>query len=328
LLGVLLAAAGVALVGCQPAPGAAAFVGDRRVTDQQLQDDVNEELAVPQIKQGVTQQYGEDLSAFRRQLLNDRIMHELVTEAVARTGVQIPAGDVQQAIDNDGGFDKIRDDGHLSHDLALRRYQDLIAMAELGYAKQGVPRPTEASLRALYAQAAQQQRTAQLGLISVPDQATLDRTYTQLQASPDQFDKVAAQFPGSNAKPAPYTPDGIPDTFEPQVFGAKPGALLKYAQPGSGQFLVVKVFGVSTPTFEQLRFKLSLPSIQTALQGGLAYVGQLSQQLGVRVSPRYGTWDPKKAQIADTPDSVVTLNTPKPAATPTVPVDPGAPAGS
>jgi hypothetical protein len=322
LLALLLAAAGVALAGCQPAAGAAAFVGDRRVTDKQVQDDLANDLADPKIKQDVTAQFGADLSQVRRQLLNDLVLHELVGEAVDRTGVSVAGSEVTKLIEADGGFDQISQSTHLSRDLIVRRYRDLLLIAELGYAKQGVPRPTEASLRQAYEQAAAQRATMQLGSIPVRDQATLDRVYNQVKADPTKFEEIAKQYPGANPKPSDYPKSRL----APAIANAKAGDFVRYIGVGAdaGMFYVIRVYGVTTPSFEELRTSLTLPSVSTALQAGVAYVGKLSQEIGVRVSPRYGTWDPKQAQISDTKNPVVTLNTPKSPA----PAEPGAPASS
>jgi peptidyl-prolyl cis-trans isomerase SurA len=328
MLGVLLATGLLALTACQPSAGTAAYIGSQRVTDDQLQDDVAASFATPKLKDGVDQQYGGDLTAFRRQLLSDRVRHELVTEAVRRTGVQVTDADVTRLIDTQGGFDRARDDGHFSPELATRHFKDLLLMAELGYTKQGVKRPTEADLRAAYTQEAASQTTAQLGLIQVPDQNTLTQVITQLTADPTQFDAVAAKYEGSVPAATPYPAANIPETIRARILAAKPGTILAFAgagQAGEGQFLAVKVYSVKIPTFEELRLQLSLQSLSQAYQAGQAYVAALGKELGVRVSPRYGTWNNQTAQVEDAPNPLVSLTEPTPTAAPTatVPAAPG-----
>jgi len=292
------------------------------VTDRQVQEDLTSELADPKIKQDVTAQYGDDLSQIRRQLLNQRVLHELVTEATERTGVAIQESEVTKLIDADGGFQQISESTHLSRDLIVRRYRDLLLMAELGYTKQGVARPTEASLREAYEKAAPQQATMQLGLIPVRDLATLDKVYNQVKADPAQFDEVAKQYPGASPESSDYPKQRL----APIITQAKAGDIVRYVGVGAdaGSFYVIKVYGTKTPTFEEMRTSLTLPSLSNALQAGVAYIGQFSQQVGVRVSPRYGSWDPKKAQISDTQNPVVTLHTAEPSSTAVT----GAPANS
>jgi hypothetical protein len=316
LLGLLVAGVVAALTGCQTSPGAAAFVGDDRVTAEQLQSDLDSAFATPKLKDGVTQQYGSDLSTFRRQLLNDRVRHELVDEAVQRTGVKVSDDDVQRLIESQGGFDRARDAGHWSHDLAVRHFKDLLLTAELGYAQQHVHRPTEAELRAAYEQQAPSQTQARLGLIQVPDQATLDRVVAQLRADPSQLGAVAAQYPGSAPEAAGYTLANIPPDIRSKILTAKPGDILPYVgtdQTGAKQYLAVKVYGVQRPSFENLRLQLSLPSLSEAFDAGQAYLANLAKQVGVRVNPRYGSWNQKTAQIDQAPNPLVTLQpTPTP----------------
>jgi hypothetical protein len=326
VLGVLLAAAAVALTACQPAAGSAAYVGNQRVTEEQLRTDLSDAFATPKLKDSITKQYGTDLSAFRRQLLNDRVRHELVDEAVRRTGVSVSDDDVVKLIETQGGFDRARDDGHLSRDLAIRHFRDLLLMAELGYTKQGVRRPTEADLRAAYAQEAPNQTTAELGLIQVPDQNTLNRVIAQLAADPARFDKLAATYPGSAPTATSYPAANLPPSIRPKILAAKPGTILPFmgaGQAGEGQFIAVKVYQVKTPTFDDLRLQLSLQSLSQAYQAGQAYVAALGKELGVRVSPRYGTWNAEAAQIEEAPNPVLTLSGPTPTPSATVPAAPG-----
>jgi SurA-like N-terminal domain len=326
LLGLLLASVAVALTACQASPGAAAFVGDDRVTAEQLQSDLDSALATPKLKEGVTQQYGADLSTFRRQLLNDRVRHELVDAAVRRTGVTVSDDEVLKLIESQGGFDRARDAGHWSHNLAVRHFKDLLLTAELGYAQQHVHRPTEAELRAAYDQQAPTQTQVRLGLIQVPDRGTLNQVIAQLRADPSQFAAVAAKYPGSAPEPASYTPANIPASIRTQLLAAKPDDILPFVgtdQTGAGQYLAVKVFGVRRPTFEDLRLQLSLPSLSEAFDAGQAYLATLAKQVGVRVNPRYGTWNSSTAQIDQAPNPLVTLQ-PTPTPTPSG----GAAAGS
>src|SRR5262249_17614700 len=224
------------------------------------------------------------------------------------TGVHVSDDDVFSLIDADGGFDRARDAGHLSHDLAVRRYTDLLLTAELGYTEQHVRRPTETELRAAYQQQAPSRVEVRLGLIQVPDQKTLDPAIAQLTAHPGQFDAMAARFPGSAPEATVFPPGNIPPSIRQHVLAAKPNAILPFVAPGQvggGQFLVVKVYSVKTPTFESLRVQLALPSLSEAFQAGQAYVADLARQIGVRVNPPYGTWDAAKAQIEEAPNPPV-----------------------
>jgi hypothetical protein len=327
MLGVLLTAGVLAaLTACQPAAGTAAYVGNQRVTDEQVRADLADAFATPKLKDGVDKQYSGDLSAFRRQLLNDRVRHELVEEAVRRTGVRVGDAEVTSLIDTQGGYDRARDDGHMSRALADRHFKDLLLMAELGYTRQNVKRPTEAELRAAYAREALNQTTAQLGLIQVPNKAELDKVIAEITANPGSFDQVAARYPGAAPQPTPYTPANIPASIRQKIIAAQPGTILPFIGPGQageGQFVAVKVFSVKTPTFADLRVQLSLQSLSEAYQAGQAYIAALAKELGVRVSPRYGTWNAATAQLEEAPNPLVTLNGGTPTPSPTAPAAAG-----
>jgi len=316
LLGLLLAGVAAALTACQSSPGAVAFVGDERVSAKQLQSDLDSAFATPKLKDGVTQQYGADLSTFRRELLDDRVRHELVAEAVRRTGVTVSDDDVEKLIKSQGGYDRMRDAGHWSHDLAFRHFKDLLLTAELGYTQQNVHRPTEAELRAAYEQQAANQTQVQLGLLALPDRKTLNQVVARLTADPSQYDAVAAKYPRSAPEPNNYAPANIPPSIRARILAAKPGDILPYIDPTQGQYLAVKVYGLKQPTFEDLRLQLILPSLSNARDAGEAYLKNLANQVGVRVNPRYGTWNEKKALIDQAANPLVTLVAPTTTPTP------------
>jgi SurA-like N-terminal domain len=333
LLGVLLAVAGLGLVACQPSAGTAAFVGEHRVTDRQVQDEVSQALADPDVRSSVSQQYGADLTQFRRLVLNEEIRHQLIAQVAGPLGLRADPTEVSALIKNSGGLDAIRSDGHLSVQLAQQRYEDMVLLAEIGYAKGGVSRPDDASLRATYEKAKDQQAIMQLAVVPLNGVQALDQAYAQVRANPDAFDSIAAAVPGASAKPIAFRRAGLPQI----ISKAKAGDFVRYVGVGAdaGGFFLVKVFSIQVPTFEDLKLQLSLPVLDQAQGAGIAYTAKYAGRIGVRVSPRYGTWDPKILQIGDTPGGgAVSVTTPKPSAPAPGPdqggtvVPPGAPAGS
>jgi hypothetical protein len=92
----LVASAGLAVLllsGCGSGsvrPGAAALVGDERITVDTLQQVVERGLADPQAEQSL----GQDRSAFQRQVLSRLVNREVLAAAAAREGVSVDDGDV------------------------------------------------------------------------------------------------------------------------------------------------------------------------------------------------------------------------------------------
>ena len=75
-------------------PGAAALVGDERITVDTLQQVVERGLEDPQAEQ----QLGQDRSAFQRQVLSRLVTRELLQAAADREGVTVSDGDVDRQL--------------------------------------------------------------------------------------------------------------------------------------------------------------------------------------------------------------------------------------
>lgn len=150
--GFLLAVGALALTGCQSTAGTAAFVGDQRISEQQLQTRVTEGLAQQGVRDAVAQQFGGNIGQFRRSLLDREIEHVLVTDAVQRTGVKVTDAQVRQLIDIVGGSATVQARQGMSAETVFRQARDELLVAEIGYTKAGVPRPAGNDLRTPQAQ--------------------------------------------------------------------------------------------------------------------------------------------------------------------------------
>lgn len=329
-LGVLLAAAAFVLTACQPSTGTAAYVGNDRITEEQFQAAVNDGLSQPGVQEAINQQYGGDLSEYRRSVLFRAVQHRLVTVAEQQTGVRTNDADVAQLIELEGGFARLRTSGGLSAAAATEQARDQLLTIELGYTRGGVPRPAEAELRAAYRAKRVDSATAQLGLLELPDAATARRVLAQLRTDPSGFDALAARYPaGSQPAAAPYKVSDLSQQLRQKVAAAAPGTFLSYSAigpDGGPQNLVIKVYRVDVPTFEQLRLSLSQESLARAYSAGQGYLAKLAQTLGVRVNPRYGTWNARALQIDAATNPVLTLTGPTSSSGAATLPNPGGPA--
>ena len=85
----------LALTACDPSqPGAAAIVGDQRITETELQDSVR---AIVDLKLEAGQKAG-DVAALTREELAERIESLLVTRAAAAEGVAVTEGEVRSYV--------------------------------------------------------------------------------------------------------------------------------------------------------------------------------------------------------------------------------------
>ena len=87
---VLAAATAVVLSGCQPRLGAAALIGDQRISDDRLHTLVQDALASPGVRDALPQStYKGDLAAYRRTVLNVEVQVALAEAAARRLGIRV-----------------------------------------------------------------------------------------------------------------------------------------------------------------------------------------------------------------------------------------------
>jgi len=331
----LSAAAALVLAGCgQTRLGSAAIVGDRRITDDQVKALVNESLAAPGVREALpNSEYKGDLGAYRRAVLNVQVERLLAETAAQR--LDIPIDD--RKVDSRYQFFEQQSGGagQFAAELAARLavspalYRQLVRTevieSEIGYDRGGVQRPTEAQLRQLFQQYLPTATTATLSVIQLPDEATARQVLSEVKADPASFEKVAAQFAGSNpqaaGKPQKFVLSRLPPDLAARVQRASRNEVFSYQLTGaSGQaFFVIRSSGVERPTLDSARPQLEAQTLQQAAAAGQKYLAQLARELRVEVSPRYGTWKADQLAITDFQNPAIKPTPAPPSPTQTLP---------
>lgn len=270
----------VALTGCEHNPGTAAYVGDQTVSTSQLQAAVNAGYNNQSVRSAWSSQ-----AEFRRQVLQNQILHVLLHRAAKNAGVTAdPALGSQIAKQFPAFF----------QNGATDMNEQLI--------KQGVAPGQQSAFfqdLALAAQLAVKQGTTRLlrvGVIGVPDAATAKKVGTAVQSDENSYRKLAAKYPGQNTLKAPEV---VSDAEFAQPFGA---AKASAAQPhtgfvvaSNGTFLVVHIFDADLPLAQAPAF------VRADIAGGSISKVQsaLLRKPGVkiRVNPRFGSWNGKAGKV-------------------------------
>jgi parvulin-like peptidyl-prolyl isomerase len=328
----LLALSGVAalaLTGCGAGPvrtGAAATVGDERITTSTLDSVVTRGLADPAARQSA----GADRVAFERDALARLIQHDVVVEAARRQGVTVDGATV----------DKLQD--QLAAQFTSQGSTLAAEAAKAGIAPQDLRQTlTDAALRDALAdkltasiavpaaalQQAYQSNIAQFDQVDsahilVASPALAASVLAQVKADPTQFAALAAKYStdtGSKDKGGELGFQGrgaLEKPFENAIFNNKPGSYV-IAKTRYG-YHVIHVEARHTTTLEQasptLRRNL-LSQQRTAALG--AYLLKVSKDLGVHVNPRFGRWDASAQQVVaipDCPGASVSSPSPRPGA--------------
>lgn len=305
LLAVLLVgAAGVgSLAGCRTDPDVAAYVGDEQVTVAELDEAVDTRLADPDIAAYAA---GNEVG-YTRQVLSLRVGEELHDEVARRWGVEVSDADVRaRIVELLGGADPevvftqvAQQQGASEADVVENVRQQLVRQRAAVAA--GLVEPSEAALRERYEQAAPGLAQVELGLVTVPDQATADAVLTQLTTDPAGYPAVAARYAGPNTLPQiePRAPADLPAVLAEPIAATPPGQGFTLALPEVGGVVVGFVSDVVVPTFEQLRPQLADQAAAEAAEAGAALVARVRDDLDLVVNPRFGTLEGGQVVAAD-----------------------------
>jgi len=312
-----LSAAAVALLvltGCGNAvvrSGAAAVVGDTRITTDQLAQDVETGLADP----GAAQ-LAEDRPAYQRDVLSRIINARVVDEAARRRGVTVTEGQVDEqyaAIEQSvGGAEQLQTQAAAAglglpqvRDLARTRAQAALLGEKL---TEGVVVPP-AQLQQAYQQGIDQYdqvRTAQIQLAGIgaarrllPDARVLNDTgFAQLASTRSLDETTKAQGGDLGFLPQSAFAQGGLEAYGRKAFAAQPGDTFAVSSERGGH--VVRVLERRTVTLEQATPELRRTVL--AEQSGQALEAELrsvAEDMGVSINPRFGRWDPAQLVVTE-----------------------------
>jgi hypothetical protein len=325
----LSATAALLLSACGDArPGTAAAVGDQRITDDDLQDLVDQSLDAPGVRTALpNSDYKGDVGAYRRAVLNVEVERLLAEDGARRLGITVDENAVDTRYkffeDQSGGSDAFASE--LASRLAVSPslYRQLVRTevieSEIGYTEGGVKRPTDQQLQALYRQFLPSATSATLSLIQVPSQAVAAQTATQLKQDPSQFSAVASKYAALGAQTAPqprkYTLNQLPADLVATLQKTPKNEIFPYALANGGAtaYFVIRFGGIETPTLEEARPQLEAQTLQQAAAAGQKYLQGVAGDVGVTVNPRYGSWKQDQLAITDFVNPVI-KPTPSPAA--------------
>ena len=308
MLAIGLAGAAV-LAGCRTSPDVAAYVGEAEVTVAELRTAVDQRLADPDIAGYAAA----DETGYVRKVLGLQVAEEVYDAAARRYDVTVTDAEVAQRIDTllagasrDDVFRQLaQQQGVNAADVEENIRQQLIRV-ELASAT-GEADLSEAALQARYEQSRGALSEVQLGIITVPDQATADAVLARLVANPASYPAVAAQYAGNNTLPAVrgFSSADLPPVLADAVARTSPGRGFTQAVPEAGGVVVGFVTGTVTPTFAEVREQLAQQAGTEADQAGAAVVGAFQDDVGITVNPRYGMLE--EGQIVPAEGGVVQL---------------------
>ena len=322
LLTAAAALLGTAVAGCNTSPGAAAVVGDDRISVTTLQQTVDRALKDP----AAQQQLGQDRPAFVRNELSRLITNIVVVKAAADERVTVSNSDIDQELDTlaqqTGGRQQLVQAASASGvpERDLRSFVRYFVMQQkIADALAADINVSDAELQAAYQKDIDKYDQVDSAHILVKTKAEADHLLAQVRANPSSFAALAAKDSldtGSKTNGGELGFQGHSQFVKPfadAIFAAKPGSFIE-VHSQFGWHVVHVIAHKTTPLAEvapQLKSAILGPQRQALLQKELSAV---AKRIGVHVNPRYGRWDPTAAKVVPAPDKGG-LSSPAPSST-------------
>jgi parvulin-like peptidyl-prolyl isomerase len=296
---------GTAVAGCNTSPGAAAVVGNARISVTTLQQTVDRALKDP----AAQQQLGQDRAGFVRNELSRLITNVVVAKAAAEKHVTVSNSDIDNELDTlaqqTGGKKQLIQAASASGvpEQDLRTFVRYFVMQQkLGEALAANINVSDADLQAAYQKDIDKYDQVDSAHILVKTKAEADQILAQVRANPSSFPALAAKDSldtGSKTNGGELGFQGHSQFVKPfadAIFAAKPNTFIEvHSQFG---WHVVHVIAHRTTSLSevapQLKASILGPQRQALVQKELSAV---ARRIGVHVNPRYGTWDAASAKV-------------------------------
>jgi len=279
------------LVGCGSGPsqiGAAALVGDTAIPVDRVQGQLDSVLTKEGEQAKAQLVAGNQLDDVSREIVTQAVRHELLAVAARREGLTVDDEQVTDLISEQGG-PEVASAATIYDAQGIRvRARDQLLAVELG-------RKYLSRLSVTVDYTTAGTRTAAMQRVQQLSEAGPDRAREIIAAEAEQgaaaaLDQeiLAAENPGLAAAP---------------MFGVDEGTVVAFtAGQDAGSWLVTVVTDRSTDAQGSTGAQGggALDEVDPALLEavGLRQLAPIARDLGVRINPRYGVWDPVSLRVA------------------------------
>jgi hypothetical protein len=318
-----LAAASLLLSACSSGPsqvGQALIVGDTTVSVNTVQQEVDNLLASQSAVQQAQKQG--QLGAVSQAVVTSHVRHELVTRAAAQQGLSVADQQIDQLISQAGGPDKAAASLLADSSDVRERVRDLLL---------------EVALAREFAD----HLTVNFGYVVATDRGHAVSEAQQIAAHPDALNglvaqaNAAAQAQGGqgggqlattfsvasylqgvaqNAAQAQSSGQPAPTENDSPLFGAPADTVLAFqpdpANTSSWVVALIKSRNTNDKTPQTGGPASQSTDTQTLEQVGIALLHDQTNQLAVRISPRYGVWDPVGVQVVQNSNQTLGMEFP------------------
>lgn len=302
------AAGALLLAGCASGPGqagSAAIVNGSAISLDSVQAELNNQLAnQPTAAAGQQASPADDA----RQIVTYAVLHQIDNAAAAKFHLNVPAQLVAEYTQELGGIDHLmQQTGYSSSELQTVVHDKVVQMAyATRYIAQfettfdSVGAPDQKSATALAQKLAADPANARSIMTAAAAQGNnagnnqpqfgTKLTGGQLMAQQNQISQQAQQSGG-----------GAPSETVLPVFAAQPNSVLAFPiAQGQWEVLVVHSADTNATPSEQEKEAISQANPDDLTTAGTYLLSAFAHQVSVKVSPRYGVWDPISLQVVST----------------------------
>jgi parvulin-like peptidyl-prolyl isomerase len=309
LLGAVGTAAIPVLAACNTSPGAAALIGDKRISVSDLQQQVDTALANPQIAAALapgsqfSQALGGSRDGFVRMTLSRLITDRLIGAVAAAHHVTVTSKQVADQTatfeESAGGLGALQQQAAESVGVTPAQLPALIRLTVLQQSLSDaliadLP-TTPAQLESEYRKDIDQFDQLDVAQIAVASKSLANQILTQARKDPSSFGDLARKYSQDAQTAASGGEVGLVGRSQVvSLLGAaktKVGTIqLLHTQ---GEYLVLHIISRQVVPLSEATAKL-----KSAIYAGQATallqkaITDEARKLGVHVSPRYGRWDP------------------------------------
>jgi hypothetical protein len=273
-----VAVIGAVISGCggPTQAGTAVFVGDNAVPLEQVQTQLDAALAKKDLIAQFTAQGG-STAEIARSIVTRAVLHDLLARRAAEEGIVVTDAQIDAQIEENGGVDALLD-GSLYDLPALREsVRDNLIAAQLAQRVVGGLAVTA-------------------DLVATTSRADADVKAAALQAGGAQADALFAD-PRTSARATTFDAVSSPENAATVLFGVPVGAVVAFQpNPQQSTWIVARVVDRRTDA------PSDPAAVSSISQSQLVAIGRrllqpTADQVGIRVNPRYGVWDPVELRI-------------------------------
>jgi SurA-like protein len=273
-----VAVIGAVISGCggPSQAGTAAFVGDNAIPLERVQTQLDAALAKKDLIAQLTAQGG-STAGVARSIVTRAVLHDLLALRAAEAGIVVTDAQVDAQITESGGADALLDGSLYDLPTLRERVRDDLIAAQLAQREVGGLAVTA-------------------DLVAATSREKADAAAAALQAGGAQADALFSD-PQTSARNTTFDAASQPDNASTVLFGVPVGTVVAFQpNPQQSTWIVARVVDRRTDA------PSDPAAVSSISQSQLVAIGErllqpTADQVGIRVNPRYGVWDPIQLRI-------------------------------